>query len=74
MPIFVNKETNQFHLQGKNVSYIFTILKNGNPGHLYYGKKIRHREDFSHLLQLPSEPLGNMCFPYEGISSFPWSS
>ncbi|MEW4327953.1 alpha-galactosidase [Rossellomorea marisflavi] len=70
MPIFANQETNQFHLQGKNVSYIFTILKNGHPGHLYYGKKIRHRDDFSHLLQLPSEPLGNMCFPYEGDQLF----
>jgi len=70
MPIYINKETKQFHLQGHNVSYIFQVLKNGQLGHLYFGKKIRHRDDFSYLLQLPKEPLGNATFTFEGDSQF----
>ncbi|MCA1055262.1 alpha-galactosidase [Rossellomorea aquimaris] len=70
MPIYVNEETQQFHLQGRNVSYIFSMTENEQPGQLYYGKKVKHRDDFSHLRQLPAEPLGNAAFPYEGNQLF----
>ncbi|WP_057912704.1 alpha-galactosidase [Peribacillus muralis] len=49
MPIFINKENNQFHLTNKTVSYIFHVMKNGELGQLYYGKKLNHRPDFSHF-------------------------
>lgn len=29
-----------FHLRNENISYIFTILKNGHLGHLYYGQSL----------------------------------
>ncbi|TMW70412.1 alpha-galactosidase [Alteribacter natronophilus] len=51
MPIFVNQEPLEFHLQSENVSYILTILENGQPGHLYYGKKLTHRESFQHFVR-----------------------
>lgn len=70
MPIFVQDDKKQFHLQGKDVSYIFSVLPNGELGHMYFGKKISHRKDFSHLLQLPKEPLGNATFAFEGDSTF----
>jgi alpha-galactosidase len=70
MSVFINEERKQFHLQGKNMSYLFSVLKNGQLGQLYYGKKVRHRDDFSHLIQLPAEPLGNASFPYEGDPFF----
>lgn len=70
MPIFINEYNGEFHLQSKDSSYIFKVLKNGQLGQLYYGKKIRHRDDFSHLLQLPNEPVGNASFVYEGDNIF----
>jgi alpha-galactosidase len=70
MPIFINEEKKQFHLQGKNTSYIFRIMENGQPGHLYFGKKVAHRKDFSYLFQLPNEPLGNATFTFEGDQHF----
>jgi alpha-galactosidase len=70
MPIYVTEHTEQFHLQGKNVSYIFSVMENGQPGQLYFGKKVKHRDDFSHLRQLPAEPLGNASFPFEGNQYF----
>ncbi|MET3698398.1 alpha-galactosidase [Bacillus oleivorans] len=49
MPIFFNQKTREFHLQAKNVSYIFTVLENNQLGHIYYGRKITHRDSFLHL-------------------------
>ncbi|WP_175990204.1 alpha-galactosidase [Bacillus sp. Marseille-Q1617] len=70
MPIYVSEQTKQFHLQGKNVSYIFSVMENEQLGQLYFGKKVKQRHDFSHLRQLPAEPLGNASFPYEGNQFF----
>lgn len=44
MPIFFNKNSQEFHLQGKDVSYIFKILKNNQLASLYYGKRVRQRK------------------------------
>ncbi|WP_166000254.1 alpha-galactosidase [Bacillus sp. Cs-700] len=49
MPVFINEENLQFHLQGKELSYVFHVMKNGQLGQLYFGKKLRDRADFSHL-------------------------
>ncbi|AKS39187.1 alpha-galactosidase [Anoxybacillus gonensis] len=70
MPIFINESLREFHLQTKESSYIFCVLKNGQLGHLYYGKKVNHRENFSHLFQLPNEPIGNATFLYKGDQTF----
>src|SRR5690625_4635699 len=48
--IIFNEKTMEFHLQAKDTSYIFTILRNNQLGHLYYGKKIRHKDSFAHLI------------------------
>jgi alpha-galactosidase len=66
--IHVNEKTREFHLQGKEVSYIFTVLQNNQLGHLYYGKKIRHRDSFSHLFQINAK-AGLSCV-YEGNMEF----
>lgn len=42
-------EGQQFHLTNSRISYIFTIMKNGQLGHLYYGKALRTGRDYSHL-------------------------
>lgn len=68
MPVIFNDKTKEFHLYNNNVSYIFNILKNNHIGHLYYGKKINHRNSFEHLLQLRKSPLA-ACV-YEGDLSF----
>ncbi|SIS42309.1 alpha-galactosidase [Salimicrobium flavidum] len=42
-------ENGVFHLTNGSVSYIFNIMKNGQLGHLYYGKAMRPGRDYSHL-------------------------
>lgn len=61
-----NKKTKEFHLQGKDFSYIIKILKNNQLGQLYFGKKIRDRKSFSHLYSIRPRPL--VACVYEGDS------
>ncbi|MCA1023805.1 alpha-galactosidase [Halobacillus litoralis] len=68
MTIFVNEETREFHLQTCNSSYIFTVMENGQLGHLYYGKKIMHKESFQHLLPKGNRP--NTAYVKEGDMNF----
>lgn len=61
MSIKVNLETKEFHLFNNNVSYIFRVLEKSNQlEHLYYGKKITHRDSFIHLLEREIRPSCNM--------------
>ncbi|QFT89487.1 Alpha-galactosidase [Bacillus sp. THAF10] len=66
MPIFINEDSLQFHLQGKDFSYLFHVMENDQLEHLYYGKKVTHRNSFSHLVVRPNEDIGNATFPFEG--------
>ncbi|MFX3619189.1 MAG: alpha-galactosidase [Sporolactobacillus sp.] len=52
MPIFINEKAKEFHLQTKNSSYLFGVLKNQQLGQFYYGKKIRNRDSFAHLAKM----------------------
>jgi alpha-galactosidase len=61
LTIKVNVETLEFHIFNENVSYIFRVLEKSNQlEHLYYGKKIRHRDSFKHLLEREIRPSCNM--------------
>ncbi|MCM3699524.1 alpha-galactosidase [Paenibacillus macerans] len=62
MPIVYHEKSRQFHLYNDEISYIFGIMPNHQPGHLYYGKKIRDREDFSHLLELGFRDMSPCVF------------
>ena len=52
MPIIYNEKTREFHLYNQEISYIIKILDNDQPGQLYYGKRLTHKEDFSHLFEI----------------------
>ncbi len=51
MAIKFYEESGQFHLYNDEISYIFKILKNGQLGHLYYGKKLSDIPDYGHLVE-----------------------
>ena len=69
MLIYTNPEKQQFHLTNGKVSYIFHVMKNGQLGHLYFGKALRNRTDFSHL-QTYDVPTAASCHPYADDLSF----
>lgn len=73
MPIKFHEKTKTFHLYNKEVSYIFKILKNNQLGQLYYGKAIKDRENFDHLLEMRPRPMvpcafeGDLAFSLEHL-------
>ena len=62
MPIIFNSKTKEFHLYNSEISYIFNVMKNNQLGQLYFGKKIKHRESFDHLLEVVNRPLTAYVF------------
>ncbi len=64
---YVDK-SKEFHLYNNQISYIIKILQNGQLGQLYYGKKIRMREDYGHLFEESTRDMA--AYPYEGYSKF----
>ena len=68
MPIIYNEKTREFHLYNQEISYIIKILDNNQPGQLYYGKRLTHREDFGHLFEYAMRDMSPYAF--EGNSTF----
>lgn len=58
-----NEVTKEFHLQNQRISYILCVLENGQIGHLYFGKKLTHRESFQHFLQMRTQ--SHTAYVYE---------
>lgn len=61
--IIFNEKTREFHLQNDRISYILCILENGQPGHLYFGKRMTHRDSFQHLIQMRTQ--SHTAYVYE---------
>lgn len=68
MNIIFNEQTKEFHIFNNNISYIIKVLRNGQLGQLYFGKKIRHRDDFGHLIESKNRPMTQ--YMYEKDYSF----
>ena len=68
MPIVYHEKTKEFHLFNREISYIFTVLKNGQLGQLYYGKRLQDRESFQHLLE--QRVYGWAVSPYQDDPGF----
>ncbi|WP_079474746.1 alpha-galactosidase [Marinococcus halophilus] len=68
MPIHYSSATKTFHLQAANTSYVFDVLPNNQLGHIYYGKRLPHRENFSHLRRF--EERSNTTSVFEEAPSF----
>ena len=67
MSILVNQQ--QFHLTNGKISYILHILKNGQLGHLYFGKALRPDRDYGHF-QNTHNPTPASCHSYEDDAAF----
>src|SRR5574344_2489424 len=68
MPIIFHKESGEFHLYNKEISYIIKLLPNNQLGNLYFGKVINDRTSFSHLLQ--KSPRSLSAYVFEDDPSF----
>ena len=62
MAIIVNSSETTFHLCNGEISYLFAVLPNRQLGQLYFGKRIREREDFSYLIETRARPMSSCVF------------
>ncbi len=46
-----NEKNKEFHLYNEDISYVIGLLQNEQLGQYYFGKRIRHKDDFSHMFQ-----------------------
>lgn len=63
MGINFHEETKEFHIYNDKISYVIAILPNGQAGQLYFGKRIRDREKFSHLLEYCRRDMAAYVLP-----------
>lgn len=73
MAIQFHEKAREFHLYNKEVSYIMKIMENGQIENLYYGKRIKDREDFSYLHEEISRPLTSVHVPEPGVLSMEYT-
>lgn len=73
MAIQFHEKAREFHLYNKEVSYILKIMENGQIENLYYGKRIKDREDFSYLHEEMSRPLTSVNVPEPGVLSMEYT-
>ena len=66
--IIYHEKSRTFHLHNDSISYIMTVMPNGHMGQLYFGKKIRDKEDFSYLLETCERPMTS--YLYENDRTF----
>lgn len=68
MPIIFHERTKEFHLYNESISYIFGVLRNGQLGQIYYGRRIKDREDFGYLVEYARRDMAPNAF--EGSHHF----
>ena len=63
MGIIVHEAAGVFHLCNDRISYLMKRMDNGQMGQLYFGRRIRDREDFPHLLERAHRDMAPCVFP-----------
>ncbi len=68
MGIVFNENSGEFHLYNHNISYLIKILRNGQMGQLYFGKRIPLKNDYGYLIENRYRPTTS--YMYDGDYSF----
>jgi len=58
--ILYSESKNLFHIQTESCSYMLKILPSGHLTHLYYGKKVRHNDNFENFDREKNLAMGSM--------------
>ena len=68
MGIIYREETGEFHLYNREISYIIKVLRNGQLGQLYFGKRIGQKDNYDYMIENAYRPTSP--YVYEGEYSF----
>lgn len=62
MAIIYNENSREFHLHNGKISYLIQIMRNGQLGHLYFGKGLKERDSFGHFQQYAYRDMAPCAF------------
>lgn len=62
MAIIYNENSKEFHLHNGKISYLIQIMRNGQLGHLYFGKGLKERDSFGHFQQYAYRDMAPCAF------------
>lgn len=62
MPIIYHQSSQTFHLYNDSISYIFKVLKNGHLANLYFGKRIKDKDNFDYLFETSRRAMAVCTF------------
>lgn len=68
MGIIFNEKTQEFHLYNDEISYLMKVMRNGQMGQLYFGKRISVKENYDYLTEICYRPTS--AYVYENEYSF----
>lgn len=68
MPIVYHKDSEEFHIYNNSISYIIKILANGQPGQVYFGRRLSDRDSFGHIIEYARRDMAPYAF--EGNNRF----
>ncbi|MDO5538561.1 MAG: alpha-galactosidase [Eubacteriales bacterium] len=68
MGINFNKNTGEFHLYNDNISYLMKIMRNGQMGQLYFGKRVPQKDNYDYLTENRYRPVS--AYVYDNEYSF----
>ena len=57
MGIIYHQETKEFHLFNKEISYVMQVLRNGQMGQLYFGKRVPEMRSYGYLIERSRRPM-----------------
>lgn len=69
MAIVFHEKAREFHLYNKELSYLMRVMENEQLEHLYYGKALKDKEDFSYLHEETPRSLMAVNSPEPSILS-----
>ena len=65
MSILINEKERIFHLQNQNISYIMKVLRNGQLGQIYFGRRLHDCTEYDHLVELGHRDMAPCVFDGE---------
>ena len=65
MSILINEKDGIFHLQNRQISYVMKVLRNGQLGQIYYGRRLHDCLEYDHLVELGHRDMAPCVFDGE---------
>ena len=65
MGIIFNEGSKEFHLYNDRISYLMKVMRNGQMGQLYFGKRIPNKENYDYLMENRYRPVTSYVFDDE---------